>query len=296
MSYARIRHPWARHATALVAVALFAQAGAASATAPPASDDLLWHNGLRTHFFGDRAIEESDELIELHAPVRADNGAIVPISITSKIEQNDERYVKTIWLIADKNPGPLAGKFNFTPRSGKADLALRMRVNEYMPVRAVAETSDGKLYMSRRFVKASGGCSAPAGTDADAALARLGKMKIREIERDEESGAQLLQLMVSHPNFNGMQMDQMSRLYTPAHFVRQVSVKYAGEEIFSAETSFAISENPSFRFYFVPEGDGELTAHVTDTKDMEFTHSYNFGQQGAVASQAEDAEQSKESS
>ena len=53
-----------------------------------------------------------------------------------------------------------------------------MRINEYTNVRAIAETSDGELYMASRFVKAAGGCSAPALKDHEQAMARLGQMKL----------------------------------------------------------------------------------------------------------------------
>lgn len=247
----------------------------AAANANSSDEDALWLGGLKTAYFGDRPVRESDDIIELDAPIRAENPALVPISIKAKIPQTDERFIKTIHLIVDKNPGALAGIFQFSPHSGRADLEMRIRVNAYTPVRVIAETSDGQLHMSRRFVKASGGCSAPVGTDADAAMARLGKMKIKT-QGDVSAGQPtLVQLMVSHPNFNGMQMDQLTRLYRPAHFVKAVKVRFDGEEIFSAETTFAVSENPNFRFYFVPQKAGKLEAEVIDTNELRFTHASN---------------------
>jgi sulfur-oxidizing protein SoxY len=234
-------------------------------------EDMLWTGGLRQAYFGDRPIRQSDELIVLEAPKRAEDAAIVPISITAQIPQTDEQFIRTIYLFIDKNPGPLIGKFNFTPKSGRADLAFRVRVNAYSPIRAIAETNDGKLYMSRRFIKATGGCSAPAGSDLDAAMARLGRMKLRTNAMSPVAEPTAAQLMISHPNLSGLQMDQVSQLYVPAHFVRHVKVSFAGEEVFSAETGFGISENPSFRFYFVPDGEGQLSAEVTDTNDLLFT-------------------------
>lgn len=241
--------------------------------ATTAEEDMLWTGGLRHAYFGDRPITQSDDLIVLDLPKRAENAAIVPVSISAQIPQTDERYIKTIYLIIDKNPGALAGKFHFTPKSGRADLAFRVRVDAYTPVRAIAETNDGELFMSRRFIKASGGCSAPAGSDLDAAMARLGKIKLKTQGETKLAEPTLAQLMISHPNLNGLQMDQVTRLYAPAHFVRHVKVRFDGEEIFSAETGFGISENPSFRFFFVPEGAGELTAEVIDTKDLQFSQS-----------------------
>ncbi|MBA3563562.1 MAG: thiosulfate oxidation carrier complex protein SoxZ, partial [Gammaproteobacteria bacterium] len=65
-----------------------------------------------------------------------------------------------------------------------------------------------------------------------------------------------------------------SRQYAPAEFVKQVKVSFEGEAIFQAETSFAVSENPSFRFYFVPQREGTLTAEVVDTEGRHFSESY----------------------
>ena len=240
--------------------------------ATTAEEDMVWTGGLRQAYFGDRPIIQSDDVIVLDAPKRAQDAAIVPISITAHIPQTHERYIKSIYLFIDKNPGPLVGTFRFTPKSGRADLAFRVRVNAYTPVRAIAETNDGELFMSRRFVKASGGCSAPAGSDLDAAMTRLGKLKLKTHGATDLAGPMSAQLMISHPNLSGMQMDQVTHLYAPAHFVRHVKVSFEGEEIFSADTSFGISENPSFRFFFVPEREGQLTAEVTDSKDLQFTH------------------------
>jgi sulfur-oxidizing protein SoxY len=85
----------------------------------------------------------------------------------------------------------------------------------------------------------------------------------------------LAQLMIRHPNSSGLQMDQVTRHYAPAEFVKQVKVSFEGEEIFQAETSFAVSENPSFRFYFAPQHEGELTAEVVDTEGRQFSETYD---------------------
>lgn len=260
---------------ALMLLASFA--GVAHATT--VEEDMAWTGGLRSAYFADREII-TDDLITLEAPQRAENAAIVPVSIKAGIPQTDERYIRTIWLFVDKNPGPLVGKFHFTPASGRADLGLRLRVDTYSPVRAIAETNDGQLHMSRRFVKASGGCSAPASSDADAARNELGKMKflVHNEGGDENASAverpRLAQLMIRHPNRSGLQMDQVTRHYTPAEFVKQVKVSFEGKEIFQAETSFAVSENPSFRFYFAPQHEGELTAEVVDTEGRQFSETY----------------------
>ena len=194
----------------------------------------------------------------------------MPIALKTRLPQRPERYIQRVYLIIDKNPSPLAAVFHFSPEAGRADLETRVRIEEYTHIRAVAELSDGRLYATTRYIKASGGCSAPASKDPAAALARLGKMKFRMDAPVALHQPNLVQLMISHPNHSGLAMDQLTRLYTPAHYVRQVTVTYAGKPVLTAEVDFSISENPNFRFYFVPRESGELKAEVVDSKDLRF--------------------------
>ena len=226
---------------------------------------------VRTSLFGTRPIVNvGDDVLLLETPNRAEDAAIVPISIKVRAPQDAKQHVSKLYLLIDNNPSPIAAVFSFTPNSGRADVETRVRVDEYTHVRAVAEMNDGKLLMSTRFVKASGGCSAPPGKDQQAALATLGKMKFR-VEGDVTSRKPVLaQLMISHTNNSGLAMDQATRQFTPAHYVRMVNVSYAGQPVMSADVDISISENPSFRFYFVPSGEGELKAEVVDSTDQRF--------------------------
>jgi sulfur-oxidizing protein SoxY len=243
---------------------------APAAEAVPDTD--IWLK-VRESFFGSRAIRaDADEVIRLEAPYRAQDAATVPIAIRTRIPQAGARYIRTVYLIVDRNPSPIAAIFHFTPDSGRAEIETRIRIEEYTPVRAIAELSDGELYGSAKFVKAAGGCSAPAGKDPEAALARLGRMKFHLDQSVVFGEPNLAQLMISHPNHSGLAMDQMTRLFVPAYFVRTINVTYAGKPVLSAEVDFSISENPNFRFYFVPREEGNLKAEVVDTKDLKFEY------------------------
>jgi sulfur-oxidizing protein SoxY len=236
-------------------------------------DETAWNTVLKQKYFGERPIEEGNAVIELTAPYRAEDPALAPISVSAKIPQTPEKYIKAITLVIDQNPTPFAAAFQFTPDSGKADIALRMRINAYSYVRAIAETSDGKLSMSKAYVKASGGCSAPIGADLDAAMARLGKMKFRlEGDKITPQAPNLTQLLISHPNITGMQMDQISRLIKPAHFVNDIKVSFNGKPVMSAQTDIAVSADPNFRFYFVPAQAGELKAEIKDNLGQSFAY------------------------
>jgi len=230
-----------------------------------AKDEITWNQVLKQQFFAGKTILDGKEIIQLTTPKRAEDPALVPIKVTASLIQTKEKYIKRIILLIDKNPVPLIGEFEFTPDSGKADIAMRVRVNTYSYIRAIAEMNNGDLFMVKKFVKASGGCSAPIGADYDAAMQRLGKMKFR-LDNDIKDGKPTMaQLLISHPNITGMQMDQVTRFKRRAHFIKQIKVTFNDKAILTAKTDIAISTDPNFRFYFVPTQKGELKAEFTDT-------------------------------
>lgn len=226
---------------------------------------------LKDMFFGERPLHDGAGVISLEAPYRAHDAAIVPITIHAEIPQSSERYIESITILIEKNPVPLAGVFHLTPETGIATIATRVRVNEYTNVRAIAETNDGQLYMASKFVKAAGGCSAPALKDREAALARLGKVKLRQLEEAVLDRPTQAQLLISHPNNTGMQMDQLTHHYIPAHFVKDITVRYRDKTILSVETNISLSEDPSVHFYYVPDGPGDISVEVTDTDEQTFS-------------------------
>ncbi len=238
----------------------------------PNSFTAEWKN-LKSSLFGDKKVVASNNIIEIEAPFRAEDAAVVPISIKSKISQSPKKYIKKIYLLIDKNPTPVAGIFTLSQKAGRADIETRVRLEEYTFVRAVAELNNGDLHMAHRYVRASGGCSAPAGKDQEAALARLGRMKLRTESGLEVGKPARAQVMVSHPNFSGMQMDQVTRLYVPARFVKKIEVFHSEEKLLTASLDFAISENPNIRFFFTPTGEDNLRAEVLDSKNMTFEKS-----------------------
>lgn len=229
-----------------------------------AKDEIQWNNLLKKQYFSGQLITESNDIIEIDAPYRAEDPALVPIKIISKIKQTKDKYIKKITVFVDKNPFPLVGEFGFTPETGKADLAMRVRVNSYSYIRAIAEMNNGELYMSKKFVKASGGCSAPIGADLDAAMKRLGKAKFKIAKGGVEGEPVQSQLLISHPNITGMQMDQVTRFIKKSHFVDKLTVTFNDKPVLTAKIDIAISADPNFRFYFVPQKEGELKVEFTD--------------------------------
>ena len=118
--------------------------------------------GLVQDIFNNRPMDDGSNVIGIEMPYRAEDAAIVPVTLTSKLSPDDNRHLVAITLVIDQNPAPMAAKFELGPDARVSEISTRVRVNNYTNVHAVAELSDGKLYMVKTYVKASGGCSAPA--------------------------------------------------------------------------------------------------------------------------------------
>jgi sulfur-oxidizing protein SoxY len=260
-----------------IAATLLCQSGAlwaetASGQAEPSEETWL---GIKDNIFGGAKLEDGAGIVVLEAPARAEDAAIVPVTIRATLPENDSRIVRRFTLVIDENPAPLAGVFEIGPSSGVTAISTRVRVNSYSYIRAAAELSDGKIYVVRSFVKASGGCSAPALKDVDQASANVGAIKLKQFTAQEPGNfsgkVREAQIMIRHPNYSGLQMDQLTRLYIPANFVEELRVWQGNELILAVTGAISISENPNIRFNFIPNGALQFRAEAKDTKGHIFS-------------------------
>ena len=229
---------------------------------------------LRGRLFGSRPIATTSGRVQLIAPLRAAYGASVPVKIGSKFPQTPALYVQRLYLLVDKNPSPLAATLELTPEVGQADFETRVRVDEYSHVRVVSELSNGELHMDSRYVKTSGGCSAPPNREAPELIGKT----ILKLPAPPTMGAPTTaDVTVIHPNDTGFELNNVTVMYIPPHFVRTIAVTYAGRRVFDADLDFSISENPTWRFNFVPDAPGELRAEVADSKERHYSGSLRIG-------------------
>jgi sulfur-oxidizing protein SoxY len=210
------------------------------------------------------------------------DAALVPI----ELHMSGDGQVSGVYLIIDDNPAPLAAHFVFGPKSDPRNLKLRVRVNAYTNIHAIAETRDGQLHAATKFVKAAGGCSAPAGPDDAAALADIGRMKLRLLGDFNAGKPMQAQLMIRHPNFNGMQMNQITRFYTPARFIRTIDATYDGGQVFHLDADISLATDPVITFGFVPKEKGQMKVVAQDSSNAMFDHSFDVPAAGNAAAPA----------
>lgn len=228
----------------------------------------IWASLLKPKYFGNTEIIEGKTVIDMKTPYRAEDAAFTPVSITAGFPQSSERNIDKIYLFVEENPQPLVGIFDLTEEMGRADLAMRVRVDKYTNVRAVAVLNTGEHHMVTNFVKAQGGCSAPLAADFKAAMDRIGSMKFKTVSREEDDDLLIGQFLLSHPNITGMQKDQKTQLIRPEHYVKKIRIYQGDTLIMTAETGFSVSADPTFRFFFRPNGANRLRAEVEDSKGL----------------------------
>ncbi len=252
---------------ALISAPALAQPALAQEVPNPLQPSPLWED-LRSSI-----IDTEDEppidpsVLLLEAPVRADNPALVPVRIT---QPPDAPAITALVLVVDGNPAPVAAEFTFGKALMPLDFEVRVRVDTYSDLRAIATLEDGRKVMAGRYVKASGGCSAPAGKNMDEVRATMGEMRFRQTRA---AGRPVGTLMIRHPNFSGLQRDQLTLLTIPAEFIQLLEVRQDQAPLFTMEAGISISEDPVFRFAYDSNG-APVTVMAQDTDGRSWDQSF----------------------
>jgi sulfur-oxidizing protein SoxY len=149
-------------ALGVLGVAAAAGGGVALTAAPAAAQALGDNEKVETglaRVFGGRPMKDGASLIKLDVPLIAENGAVVPVSVEVSSPMTPQSYVKSIYVVADRNRIPIVTKVALSPESGKAYMGANIRLGETGDVRAIVEQSDGTLWQIKREVKVTiGGC------------------------------------------------------------------------------------------------------------------------------------------
>lgn len=90
--------------------------------------------------------------IKIKAPDIAENGAVVPITISTGMSN-----VESIAILIEKNPAPLAASFDLQSNT-QGFVSTRVKMGKTSPVMAVVKAG-GKLHSATKSVKVTiGGC------------------------------------------------------------------------------------------------------------------------------------------
>ena len=94
----------------------------------------------------------SSDAIAIKAPEIAENGAVVPIAIESRLPGTE-----SISVFIDKNPQPLAASFGI-PAGTEPSVSMRVKMGQSSEVYALVK-ADGKFFIAKKEIKITlGGC------------------------------------------------------------------------------------------------------------------------------------------
>ena len=219
-------------------------------------------------------------LVTIDSPDVAQDAALVPVTLRLAPRSG----AREVDLIIDQNPSPIAAKIAFGPAGDPRQIKLRVRVDAFTNMHAVALAADGRLLQTVAFVQGAGGCSAPMGMSVADASTNMGAMKMKFGTDATLGDAPKATLMIRHPNFNGMQMDTAKHALTPARYIQSIAVTQGDVSVFTLTTDISLSTNPVLEFLYRPDADKPLKVTVVDSTKASWTQEFSpppKGQQAA---------------
>jgi sulfur-oxidizing protein SoxY len=251
----------------------------AVAFAGPVSAGSTW-DGLKGDVIGTRTAKDATGIIALKAPYRPENNMSVPLTADVKLPVGET--IKSVSFVVDKNPSPVAAKFDMAVARSSASLTTNIRLNEQSDVHIVVENSKGEVYVAEQLVKFAGGqasCSAPPSGDPAEIRANMGKMNFA-LTGPKATGSNQVQrakIDFNHPNHTGMVLDQITLLYVQLLMVDKIEVRQGDELVYTMTGSITLAQNPTVEFDFVTNGATELNVEATDTSGAKWTHKFPLG-------------------
>lgn len=205
--------------------------------------------------------ELQDGGLELDIPLMSENGAAVPVAV--RVAQAADDPVEVLHLFAPANPTPQIATFHFGPQAGRAEVQLRVRLNESQPVIAVARLRSGAVRVAERPVQITTvGCLAPSGDEATETEMQP-RVRLPDSFRAGEPGEVLT--LITHPMETGLR-DGPDGTKLPKRIIERFEARLDGEAVLTAELNRSVSANPYLRFFVAPRGPGELSLEwVEDT-------------------------------
>lgn len=198
---------------------------------------------LARQFTDGGAVAFSTQVL-VQAPLHADDPMNVPVRIDARAllasADRANRRVRRIRVVADLNP--VRHVLDFEPLLALPVLALRMRLEQASPVRALVQTDDGHWHVGGTLVGAAGGgCTAPGGARSDSSWQdTLGQVQARWFDNPQEA-ARRLRLRVMHPMDTGLVPG------VPAFYLETLTLTDArGQAACRLDLHEPVAENPLF--------------------------------------------------
>lgn len=199
-----------------------------------AEEGLLIANELPSH------------AIDITAPSRAENGAIVQVEVHSRIPSSE-----AIAIFVDKNPTALIVNTMFS-EGAEASMVTRIKMAETSDIKVIVKAGNHYFTASKKVHVLENGC----GGSSSANAVFRSSMKIRAKKLKSEETVQV-KAIITHPMHTGLGKDETGKLVS-AHFIQHIAIKHNNQPAVSMQLGTGISRNPYLTFHLTNAKLGDL--------------------------------------
>jgi len=215
-----------------------------------------WDEYIKQEVVGDKTVWYDNSIL-ITAPYRALDPAGVEISIYDRASGIVD-YTK-LTLVIDENPTPCCATFEFW--NMVPHIMTNVRVNAYTDLRVLSENNYNAIRYNKQYIKAAGGCSAPPVLTSDQPFGTINLIQTNGWTK----------IKIWHPNFSGMQFDQLTRTEIPAEYIEHVQMIVDEQLVWEYNGSIGIAQDVFFMMPIHTEGK-HVIVHARDNLGNEFTY------------------------
>ena len=215
-----------------------------------------WDEYLKEDVVGDKTVWYDNSIL-ITAPYRALDPAGVEISLYDRAPGVAD-YTK-LTLVIDENPTPCCATFEFFEMV--PHIMTNVRVNAYTDLRVISENNYDALRYNKQYIKAAGGCSAPPVLTSDQPFGTINLIQSNGWTK----------IKIWHPNFSGMQFDQLTRTEIPAEYIENVQLYVEDKLVWEYNGTIGIAQDVFFMMPIHTEGK-HVVVFARDNLGNEFTY------------------------
>ena len=219
-----------------------------------------WDDYLKQEVVGDKTVWYDNSIL-LQTPYRALDPAGVEISIYDRAPGITD-YTK-LTLVIDENPTPCCATFEFW--NIVPHIMTNIRVNAYTDIRVISENNYDALRYNKQYIKAAGGCSAPPVLTSDKPFGTINLIQSNGWTK----------IKIWHPNFSGMQFNQLTRSEIPAEYIDKVQMWVDDKLVWEYNGTIGIAQDVFFMMPIYTEGK-HVRVYAKDNLGNEFEYDNTY--------------------
>lgn len=226
-------------------------------------ESMQWPQ-LKRRYIGDEPMVFSPA-VEVKGPPMADDAMNVPLLVDARGLLRQGHQIDRIVIIADRNP--VQHVATFMPHLARPLLALRFRLEQASPVRALVRTRSGEWHVGQTWINAAGGgCTVPGASRSDGSWSRtLNQVQARLFPDLLAGSGARLRLQVMHPMDTGLVAG------IPAFHLEELELRDSAQRLWlRIELHEPVSENPLLTFEFEQHPAGPLLLSGRDNNGNRF--------------------------